>query len=346
LLGPSKAELVEVDEPSLRPGSVKVAVEYAGICGSDLGLYQYGGLPAGYRHPIFNEEGPFTLGHEFSGRVTEVGEGVSSVGKGDLVAIRPNVWDGTCAACLRGETNLCEKGGFIGLMGGGGGFSDTVVASEDNVYRLPASFTPQLGAMVESTAVAWHATKVGGVRDGSTVLILGAGPVGLGVLLCARARGAARVIVSELSDTRKQLASELGADVVDPRETDLLAYVREATLGAGADAGFDASGVGAATLGPALDAVRSGGTVVVIARFHGETPIDPNILMNNEKKLAGSLAYTDADFREVIEAIDSGLLDPAPLISSVIPLEETASGGFDLLLGEGRNSEVKILVKP
>ncbi len=346
LLGPARAEVLDIDEPQLQAGTVKVAVEYAGICGSDLGIYQYGGFPAGYRHPILDEEGPFTLGHEFSGRVIAVGAGVSSVTEGDLVAIRPNVWDGTCPACLRGEKNLCENGGFIGLMGGGGGFSDMVVAPEDNVYKLPASFTPQMGAMVESTAVAWHAAKIGGVREGSTVLILGAGPVGLGVLLAARARGAAQVIVSELSEIRKELAASLGADVIDPRDTDLATYVREATAGAGADASFDASGVGAATLQPALDAVRSGGTVVVVATFHGDTPINPTALMNHEKKLAGSFAYTDADFREVITAIDSGLLDPAPLISRVISLEEAVTGGLDLLLGEGRNSEVKILVKP
>lgn len=346
LLGPAAATVLEVDEPQVRVGTVKIAVEYAGICGSDLGMYQYGGFPSDYRHPILDEEGPFTLGHEFSGRVIAVGEEVSTLAEGDLVAVRPNVWDGTCPACLRGDTNLCVNGGFIGLMGGGGGFSDVVVAPEGNAYKLPAAFTAQTGALVESMAVAWHATKIGGVREGSTVLILGAGPVGLGVLLAARARGASRVIVSELSDTRKQLAVNLGADVVDPREADLAAYVRDATGGLGADASFDASGVGAATLHPALAAVRSGGSVVVVATFHGDTPIDPTVLMNQEKKLVGSFAYTDADFLEVIAAIDSGVLDPTPLISKVIPLEDAVAGGLDLLLGEGRNNEVKILVEP
>lgn len=346
LLGPGDAAVVEVDEPHLRPGTVKIDVAFAAICGSDLSIYQYGGLPAGYRHPILDEEGPFTLGHEFSGRVREVGSGVDGVAVGDLVAVRPNVWDGTCFSCLRGESNLCMNGGFIGLQGGGGGFSDVIVVPAGNVFVLPASFTPQMGAMVESTAVAWHAARLGGVTAGSTVLVLGAGPVGLAIVMVSLAMGATRVIVSELSELRKDLARSLGADVVDPRETDVSERLRELTDGAGADVAFEASGAGAVTLTAAIDGVRSGGTTVLVATAHERVPIDTNVLMQTQKRIVGSLAYTDDDFRDVIAAIDAGLLDPSRLISSTIPLADAVTGGLDFLLGEGRNSEVKILVTP
>jgi (R,R)-butanediol dehydrogenase/meso-butanediol dehydrogenase/diacetyl reductase len=346
IVAPRSAELQDVPEPVTAPGTVKIAVAYAGICGSDLGIYEYAPFPADYRHPIFDESGPFTLGHEFSGHVLEVGESVTGVAVGDLVTVRPNVWDGTCAACLRGETNLCENGGFVGIQGGGGGFSEIVVTPASQVHVLPPMFTPQLGAMVESTAVAWHAARVAGVSPGSTVLILGAGPVGLGILLTSLARGAQRVIVSELSDSRKRLAAELGADVVDPRETDVAKYLREVTGGAGADAAFDASGAGDATFGAALSGLRTGGTAVIVASFHGAVSLDPNVLMSTEKKLTGSYAYTDTDFVEVIEAIAEGRLDPSPLISSTIALADATQKGLDYLLGEGRNSEVKILVSP
>lgn len=346
LLGPRHAEVLETSEPPLQPNTVKIAVSHGGICGSDLGIFQQGGFPQGYKHPIFDEEGPFTLGHEFSGHVTDIGDGVSGVAVGDLVAVRPNVWDGTCAACRRGEFNLCENGGFIGLMGGGGGFSDIVVAPRQNVYVLPAEFTPETGAMIESTAVAWHATKVGGVGKDSTVLVLGAGPVGLGILVASIARGASRVVVSEPSDARRRLAHELGGDVVDPTETNVAAYLRDVTGGAGADVALEASGAGTVTFEAALEGVRAGGTVVIVASAHGTIPLDFSKLMQTEKRIVGSYAYTDRDFLEVIDAIAAKRMDPGRLVSSTISLDQAVSGGFDLLLGEGRNSEVKILVTP
>jgi (R,R)-butanediol dehydrogenase/meso-butanediol dehydrogenase/diacetyl reductase len=346
ILGTRSAEIREVGEATVGPGTVQLAVAFAGICGSDLGLYQSWPFPDGYRHPLFNEDGPFTLGHEFSGHVTAVGDGVEGIAVGDLVAVRPNIADGTCAACLRGEPNLCENFGFVGINGGGGGFSDKVVVAADQAHVLPESFTPELGAMVESTTVAWHAAKVGRVGEGSTVLVLGAGPVGLGIVLSALALGASRVVVSELSDARKALATQLGADVVDPRETDVAAYLRDVSGGAGADAAFDASGAGSATFDAAIAGLRSGGIAVMVAASHGEVPVDPNSFMTTEKIITGSFAYTDADFQEVIDAIAAGSLDPSPLISSVIPLEDVVAGGLEYLLGDGRNSEVKMLVKP
>lgn len=346
LLAPRTVEVQDVAETSITPGTVKIAVALAAICGSDLSLYETAPFPAGYRHPLFNEEGPFTLGHEFSGHVTEVADDVHGVSVGDLVAVRPNVSDGTCAACLRGEPNLCQQGGFIGITGGGGGFSESVVVPAANVYPLPDGFTAEMGAMVESTAVAWHAAAVGGVTDGSTVVILGAGPVGLAILMTSIARGAAHVIVSELSESRKKLAAELGASVMDPRDTDLREFLHSVTGGNDADVSFDCSGAGNTTFDAALSSIRTGGTAVVVAAYHGDVSLNPNAISLVEKKLTGSLAYTDRDYREVIAAISQKRLDPTRLISNIIPLADAATQGFDHLLGEGRNSEIKILVRP
>jgi (R,R)-butanediol dehydrogenase/meso-butanediol dehydrogenase/diacetyl reductase len=340
------ARLVELPEPEVGAGQVKVQVDYAGICGSDLSLYEYFPIPAESIHPLFGEAGAHVLGHEFSGHVVTLGEDVKGIDIGALVAVRPNVWDGTCAACLRGDTNLCENYGFIGINGGGGGFSEYVVVDASAAHVLPESVGADVAAMVESTTVAWHAVRVSGASAGSAALIIGAGPIGLALVLCLKAVGVDRVVVSELSETRKLFAARLGADVVDPRQTDVAEYVRALTEGAGVDSAFDASGVGQSTYDAAFAALRSGGTAVVVAGFHSPVSVDLNSYLMTEKHLVGSFAYTDGDFASVVEAVVAGHIDPRPLITSRIALSDVVTGGIKHLLGEGRNSEVKILVAP
>jgi (R,R)-butanediol dehydrogenase/meso-butanediol dehydrogenase/diacetyl reductase len=338
LHGAMDARLDEIAEPTAGPGQVKIRVERTGICGSDLGLFSFAPVPDDYEHPLFHETGPHVLGHEFSGIVAEIGDGVSGIRLGALVAVRPNVWDGTCAACLRGEPNLCENYGFVGIHGGGGGYSRYVVVDPDQVHAMPDAVGADAAAMVESTTVAWHAVKISGAVEGCTALIIGA------LLLCLRAKGATRIIVSEISDSRRALAEQLGAQTIDPRETDPVEYSR--TSGGGVDVSFDASGVGEVTLLPALQALRPGGTSVIVAQFHGPVPIDPNLFLLAEKRVVGSFAYTDEDFAEVVALISSGEIDPRPLISTVLALEDAVDGGLRHLLGVGRNTEVKMLIAP
>jgi 2-desacetyl-2-hydroxyethyl bacteriochlorophyllide A dehydrogenase len=346
LEGALDARVEEIPEPEAGPGQVKVKVEWAGICGSDLAMYQYFPIPADVVHPLFGEHGPHVLGHEFSGRIVSVGEGVEGLTPGTLVAVRPNVWDGTCAACLRGEVNLCENYGFVGINGGGGGFSEFVVVGADAAHPFPEDLGADAAAMVESTTVAWHAVKVSGAREGDTALIVGGGPIGLALLLCLRARGARAVIVSEPSESRRELAASLGADAVDPRSADVDEYVRSITGGAGVDVAFDASGVGQPTYDATFAALRSGGKSVVVAQFHSAVSVDLNSFLITEKHLVGSFAYTDEDFTEVVAEIASGRIDPRPLISSRIGLDQVVTGGMDHLLGGGRNTEVKIIASP
>jgi (R,R)-butanediol dehydrogenase/meso-butanediol dehydrogenase/diacetyl reductase len=347
LYGVKDARLEQVDEPVVAPGTVKLRIEWAGVCGSDLHFYTGGpSVPAEQEHPLFHEQGPHIMGHEFSGTVTELGDGVTGLSIGDLVAVRPNVWDGTCEACLRGEPNLCDNRGNIGYDGGGGGFSEFVVAPQENVYKLPPSFDAKLGALVESLTVAWRPVRKSGAKKGTTALVIGAGPIGLGLLLCLKAVGVEQIIVSEPGASRAALAKKLGADVINPMTTDVAKYAIEATGGKGVDVAFDASGFDENTLPSAFGAIRVAGTVVVVARFHGIVPMDPKDFLFGEKTITGSYSYTDQDFREVIEAIDSGRLDPMPLVSSTIGLDEVMTRGIEHLLGDGRATEVKILVSP
>lgn len=217
-------------------------------------------------------------------------------------------------------------------------FAGYVTEVGDGVDGVP------VGTLVEPLSVALHAVRLSGVSAGQNALIVGGGPIGLGLLLCLKAQGAQRVIVSETSPARRELAAALGADVTDPREVDPVRYARELTGGHGVDASFDAAGVGQATFDTALDALRKGGTTVVVAMYHSDVNIQPGIFMLTEKRCTGSFAYTRDDFRTVIDMIADGRLDPAPLITSRIRLADALDKGIHALQSTGRDTEVKILV--
>lgn len=342
------ARLEELPEPELRPGTVKVRIARAGICGSDLSLYEYFPLPADYVNPVVGEHGPHVLGHEFSGYVEEVADDVSAIAVGDLVAVQPNLADGTCPSCLAGNPNICDNYAFIGIHGGGGGFSEVVVAPADHIFGVPAEVGPEAAALVEPISVGWHAARMAGeVGPEVTALIIGAGPIGLAVQLSLLAMGAGRVVVSEPSPSRRQLAADLGAStVIDPTTQDVVQTVRELTGGRGADMTFDASGVGKVTLQPALDALKASGTAVLVAGVHGGIEMDFISLLSQEKYLTGSFAYTSTDFREARDAIVDGRIPTDRLVTSRIALSDVVDGGLRHLLGEGRASEVKVMILP
>lgn len=346
LHGPRDARVDDIPEPRIRPGTVKIQVACAGICGSDLALFETAPVPVDWPHPLIGEVGPHVLGHEISGYVTEVGASVDGIAVGALVAIQPNLEDGECAACLRGEANLCEQGGFLGVNGGGGGFAEYVLAAADKVFVVPAGFTPETAALVEPLSVALHAVRRSGIATGQTALIVGAGPIGLGLLLCLKAHGVDHVIVSEVSPSRRALAESFGAEAIDPGAVDPVAHARAVTGGRGVDASFDAAGIGTATFAPAIEALRKGGTTVAVAMYHAPVEIDPGMLMVTEKTCTGSLAYTREDFRSIIDAIAEGRIDPTPLVTGRIRLGEILDKGIEHLRAHGRDTEVKILVTP
>jgi (R,R)-butanediol dehydrogenase/meso-butanediol dehydrogenase/diacetyl reductase len=152
--------------------------------------------------------------------------------------------------------------------------------------------------------------------------------------------------VSEPGRERAELARRLGAIVVDPRTEDPVTVSRAATAGRGVDISFDAAGFSDETFRSAYDALRNGGRCVIVARVHHDVPVDLAGFLVHEKTVTGSYAYRDEDFDQVIDAIARGTIDPLVLVSSRIPLEDVIARGFDHLLGEGRSTELKILVAP
>lgn len=309
----------DVPEPSPGPGEVKLQNAFAGICGSDLHVYyspEAAGLDLEHPHPVTGSTLPQILGHEFSGTVIELGEGVTNVAVGDRVAVWPIYYCGECPACKKGMFNACQKIGFHGLSSDGGGMAEFTTAPATKLHVLPENVDLRLGALVEPMAVAWHAVERSGVDAGGAALIAGAGPIGIGVWFALKARGVERVLVSEPSADRRATIAALGATVIDPVNEDLAVAVSEISGGTGVDVAFDAAGAGPA-ITSALASLVPGGRVVVVAIHERPMEFLPTQLVMAETDIAGALAYLPEDFDAVIKAMSDGVYDTTGWVDEV-----------------------------
>jgi (R,R)-butanediol dehydrogenase/meso-butanediol dehydrogenase/diacetyl reductase len=318
--GKEDLRVEEVPEPAPGPGEVQIRNAFSGICGSDLHVFfdpEHSGLDLTRPHPLTGAMPPQILGHEFSGVVAELGEGVSGLAIGDNVAVWPIYYCGACAACEKGRYNICRRIAFHGLSSNGGGMAELTTVPSEKVHRLPANVSLEMGALVEPMAVGWHAVAESGVQAGGSALVAGAGPIGIGVWFALRARGVERLIVSEPSATRQEAIRRLGADVVvDPTSEDLAARVQEVTDGRGVDVAFDAAGAGAAIAG-ALGSLGPDGTLMVVALHERPMEFNPVALVWSELGMRGTLAYLQRDFDEVIDAMARGLYSMDGWVESV-----------------------------
>lgn len=216
---------------------------------------------------------PVTIGHEFSGEVVEIGSKASNpsgLKVGDKVAVQPTVACFGCGPCKDGYINCCDHAGFVGLSGGGGGMSDYVCVDEQFVFKLPDHIELDVGALVEPLAVAWHGVNQSPLREGDSAIVMGAGPIGLGVIQCLKARGAKNIIVVEIAKERQNFAKHFGAThLIDPRHEDAVKRAKEICDGQGPQVAFDAAGL-AITLKSAALAVRARGTIVNLAIWEKE----------------------------------------------------------------------------
>ena len=330
IYGAKDIRVEETSVPSLEAGHVLIKVDYAGICGSDMHEYMAGTFPI-RTQPV--------LGHEFSGTVVEIGEGVTEMQPGDKVAVEPLIACGHCANCRRGMANLCTNSSGYGYSLSGG-FAEYAVVREQNAFKLPEGMDVKLGALVEPTAVAVHAVRQSTLRLGDTAAIFGAGPIGLLLLQSVKAAGASEIIVVEVSDERREKALELGAThVIHPVEADAVQQIKELT-GGGVDVAFDAAGVQATFLS-GVSAVRKGGEFKVVSLWEQPVTFSPNSFVKTEAKITGSYAYVNL-FPEVIRLLARGIIDGNKVITSLIPLEDIVGKGFEALASDRK--QCKILV--
>lgn len=201
--------------------------------------------------------------------------------------MQPTICCFECPPCHLDYLNCCDKAGFVGLSGGGGGLSDAVCIDGKFVHKLPANIDLDVGALVEPLAVAWHAVDASSIKKGDSALVLGAGPIGLGVIQCLKARGAETIIVAEVAKQRQEYAKHFGAThIFDPRSQDVVKEAKAATGGQGPNLAFDCAGVPASVKTATL-AVRARGTVVNVAIWEKEVPFHPNNVVFGEKKYLG-----------------------------------------------------------
>ncbi|MBW4042611.1 MAG: 2,3-butanediol dehydrogenase [Acidobacteria bacterium] len=336
----------DIAEPVLLPGTVMVQVAWCGICGTDLHEYLDGPIfvPAhGHPQPISHEDAPVTLGHEFSGTITAVGDGVTALHVGENVVIEPYIIGPGVDTGPGHEYQLSPDMNFIGLGGRGGGLSEKVVVEQRWVHPI-GDIPLDAAALIEPLAVGHHAWVRSGAVAGDTAVVGGAGPIGLLLAAVLKAQGIT-VIVSEVSEARKAIAVRTGvADhVLDPTLVDVGAEVRKLTEGRGADVGFECSSVDA-VLDMLLETVKPAGVVVNVSIWGHRPAVDMQKLVLKEIDLRGTIAYAN-DHPATIKLVQDGKVRLEPFITGRIDLGDLIRDGFDALI-EHKDTEVKILVHP
>jgi (R,R)-butanediol dehydrogenase / meso-butanediol dehydrogenase / diacetyl reductase len=306
------------------PGEVRLDVAYVGICGTDLHI-KHGAMDA--RVDI-----PAVIGHEMSGTVAGVGEGVVQYGPGDPVTVMPLDWCGRCAACRAGHEHVCQNLVFVGIDSPGA-MQQSWTIPEHLLVRLPPELDLEHGALSEPAAVAVHDVRRGAVRSGERVLVVGAGPIGSLIACVATAEGA-DVLVSEPNEYRRSVAQRLGVRTFDPSDGDLDAEVQSWTGGAGADAAFEVSG-SPAGLRAATHCLRVRGRLVLVAIHNQPVPVDLFRVFWRELELIGARVYERCDFERAVQMLAAGDIPAERLVSAVEPLERTAEAFSALESGAG-----------
>lgn len=338
----------DIPEPTVEPGTVGIDVAYCGICGTDLHEYLDGPIfvpPAGHPHPISGESAPITMGHEMSGVVYAVGEGVTDLNPGDHVVVEPYIiGDDVDVSTANDAYHLSPNMNFIGLAGRGGGLAEKIVVQRRWVHPIGPDIALDEAALIEPLAVGYHAYRRSEAKAGDFALITGAGPIGLLTAAVLTAEGIT-VAISEPSALRREkaLATGVAAHVFDPRETDVVARVKELTDGAGADVGFECTSVQ-----PALDtlfaAAAPRGVIVVVSIWGHPGELDMQELVLKEADARGTIAYVHSH-PATIDLVKSGRVDLKPFITTTIGLDELIDEGFDTLIHRNETA-VKILVDP
>ena len=312
----------QLSDPAPDRGQLVLQVTACGICGSDLKARP--AMPHGT-----------VMGHEFCGEVVALGKGVADPWRvGTSAAVLPVLSCGVCSWCQAGEVAHCESAILIGLGGSPGGFAEFVAVSADVSFALPEGLPASFGALVEPFAVGLHTARVGNVGEGDSVLVIGAGPVGLTTAKWAQVLGASDIVVSDPVAARRELSGIFGATrALDPATDE---------LGGGYDVVIDCVGK-PGLLDQCVAATRTKGRVVIAGVCVESDPYAPVVALMKELTVAFSVYYRPEEFRSVIDAFRTGQIDPSPLVTRNVALDEV-DGAFDSLVGTVVDS--KILVDP
>jgi L-iditol 2-dehydrogenase len=327
----------EVPMPVPGPKDALIKVDVVGICGSDVHYYQHG------RIGDFVVEGDFILGHECAGEVVAVGNAVKTLAVGDRVALEPGKTCGKCKYCKTGRYNLCPDVEFFATPPYHGVFTNYVTHPEDMCFKLPDNVSNTEGALVEPLAVGLHASGMGEVKLGDTVVVFGAGCIGLVTLLSCKARGASKVYVVDVLENRLATARRLGAtETINARECNAVEKIAQLTAGQGADVVIETAG-SEITVKQTADVVARGGTIVLVGMTaKDETSFNFMKLMGKEGQLKTIFRYRNL-YPVAINAIASGSIDVKSIVSHEFDFDHVKEA-FDFVVSNAKDV-VKAVIK-
>lgn len=333
-MGPKKMQIVDVPDINPKMKEVKIAPKYVGICGSDV--HGFLGI-TGRRTP------PMIMGHEVSGLVLEVGSSVTEFKPGDRVTIQPILNCGYCEYCEKGLINICPNRNFLGTMEENGALVDSICVDKKNVILLPNGIDTIEGAMIEPLAVAYRAINQAMPIEGKTVMISGAGTIGLMILMLARYYNAGKTIILDLNNSRLDLARQIGADItINPSTQDIEEKLGEYNCLNTVDITIEAVGV-TSTAQQTVDYVRNKGTVIWVGNSAQMITINMQSIVTREITIKGTYVYNEQDFLESIQLLAAKSIDVKQLISMIIPLEK-ASEMFNSL-SSNAGDLIKVIIE-
>lgn len=335
LFGVGDLRIIDKDIPKISENEVLIRVGACGICGTDLHFFK----------GEWKIKTPLVLGHEFSGTVVQTGSKVNGLKVGDHVVAEPNILCGKCRYCRMSERNFfCENIQTIGVTIDGA-FAEYVKAPEQNVYKIPDAMPLEQAALIEPLACIIRGVDNIGVNVGSSVAVVGAGPIGLLMMQVVKHYGASKILVLDIVEDRLKLAQELGATlIVNPMQQDPQKVVLEATDSLGADVSIECVGSSSA-IEAAFRLVRRGGRLLIfgVAPEQDVWHVKPFELYDKEASIFASYRSPHT-FQRAVELASSGSLKLKPIISHIHSLEEAPEVFKEL--AEKRKKAIKVIIKP
>lgn len=313
------------------PRDALVRTVYSGVCGSDTHA-QHG------RHPLIRL--PYAVGHEVVGVVERVGAEVNEVAPADRVTVEPTLPCWSCKQCRDGRENLCEHLDFFGCGHPQGGMADLFTIPANRLHRVPDDIDDLTATLIEPLSTPVHAARLAGALEGKAVAILGAGTIGLLLLAVVKARGASRVVVSDVLENKRARALAQGADAVVNAAADGIVEDVRAALGESADVVFDCVAI-QSTITQAVGMALKGGTVVVVGVPSRDVTVPLIVMQDQQVRLQGSATYLPEDFEEAIDLLRSGAVRAEDIVTGRFPLER-AFEAFDASLS---GDHIKVLVR-
>lgn len=337
VFAPEDLRVVEHTLPPLADGMVRISFRAGGVCGSDMHYYKHA------KNGDFAVKTPLILGHEIAGEVAEISGKAKGLAVGDRVAVNPSRWCEACPYCKAGQHELCERVYFMGSASKiphmQGGFATYFDALPEQCVKVPAELPMEAAAMAEPVSVCLHAVKRAGDVKGKSVLVVGAGPIGLITMMVARMKGAASITVADIAEAPLAYARKLGADTtIDVKAGDQ--PLRDAGAKKPFDIAFEASGAPAG-LASAIHAVRRGGTLVQIGSLPaGAVPVPVNQIMSKEIDMRGTFRFGKV-FEEAVGAIVAKRIDVMSLVTSRHRLADSKAA---LALSFDRTRSMKVVI--